>query len=123
MKNTGINESITKLLNLKLNAHKDKGLNKETCIKIYQDIFDTLVETMSEARVEISNESMNYLAQQYYDAVTITNNGVRYELDPNIFDQRAKLENVETKEIALLATMMKGTDFAVPMLIEIKKRS
>ena len=45
------------------------------------------------------------------------------ELDPNIFTQRAKLENIETKELALMAVMMSGTPFAIPFIHEVKRRS
>jgi hypothetical protein len=62
---------------------------------------------------------MNYLAQQYYDSIKINN---KHELDPNIFTQRAKLENIKTKEVALLAVMMRGTDFIIPLVQEIKRR-
>jgi hypothetical protein len=56
----------------------------------------------------------------YYDAVTINGN---QELDPNIFSQRASVKNVETKELAMLATIFSGTPFAVPFIHETKKRS
>jgi len=56
----------------------------------------------------------------YYDSVTINGN---QDLDPHIFTQRAKLSNIETKELALLATMMNGTPFAAPFIGEIKRRS
>ena len=45
------------------------------------------------------------------------------ELDPNIFTQRARLDSMETEELTLLAVMLSGTDFALPILEEIKKRS
>jgi len=63
---------------------------------------------------------MNYLAQQYYDGILINNT---HELDPNIFSERARLDNITTKEIALMAMMLNGTDFAVPLIMEVKKRS
>lgn len=96
-----------------------KDLNLLTCVEIYTTIFDTLVEVISESQVKIDNEAMNYLAQQYYDGVLI--NGTQ-ELDPEIFTQRAQVENIPTQELALLAVMLKGTDFAVPLILEIKKR-
>ena len=78
------------------------------------------MELFQTSGVELSNEGMNYLAQQYYDGILI--NGTQ-ELDPNIFDKRAKLEAMETKEIALLAVMLNGTDFAIPLIQEVKRRS
>jgi hypothetical protein len=125
MKEPRVHEAISKLLLQKLEKYQtgDVSLNLVTCTNIYQDIFDTLVDTLSEAKVEITNESMNYLAQQYYDAVTIKSGGTMYELDPNIFDKRAKIENIETRELTLLAVMMNGSDFAVPLIHEVKRRS
>jgi hypothetical protein len=45
------------------------------------------------------------------------------ELDPNIFTQRAKLENIETRELALMALTLNGTDFTIPIIQEVKRRS
>ena len=125
MKEPRLNDAITSLLVQKLQKYQDgnTSLNLVTCTQIYQDIFDTLVETLTEAKIELTNESMNYLAQQYYDAVSIKSNGNMYELDPNIFNQRAKLENIATRELTLIAVMMNGSDFAVPLIHEVKRRS
>lgn len=121
MKRQELHQTLAKLLGSKLEPLTKDGrdLNLVTCVEIYSTIFETLVECLTESNVNITNESMNYLAQQYYDAVLV--NGTQ-ELDPEIFTQRAKLESIETKELALLAVMMNGTDFAVPIIQEIKKR-
>lgn len=120
MKITQFNDVITKLLSEKLKQFNDKKLDLVVSLEIFQMIFSSLIEVFETANVGLTNEAMNYLAQQYYDAVLV--NG-REELDPNIFTQRAKLENIETKELALLAVMLNGTDFALPIIAEIKKRS
>lgn len=113
--------AIAKLLEQKLAAFSDeRDLDRTTCLKIYNKIFEVLVYVFTNSSVQITNESMNWLAQQYYDGVLINN---RYELDPDIFEKRGKLENIETKELALLATMLIGTDFALPIIAEIKHRS
>ena len=118
--NKGIHDAIALLLESNLKQYADeRTLDLSVCTKIYQTIFESLVQVFQGSNVEITNESMNYLAQQYYDSIKI--NG-RHELDPDIFSQRAKLENIETKEIALLATMMRGTDFFYPLVAEIKRR-
>lgn len=119
MKVSKFNEVITRLLTERLTVYKDKELNLVTCVEIYQTIFNVLVEVFETAGTGLSNEAMNYLAQQYYDAVSVNE---REELDPNIFTQRAKMENIETKELALLAVMLNHTDFAVPLIQEIKRR-
>ena len=123
MKLTNIHEAVSKLLGERLKKYSVKDsearLDLVTCVKIYQDIFDTFVEIFKEGDVKICNESMNYVAQCYYDGILINNT---HELDPNIFSQRAKIENIETKELALLAVLLNGTDFAIPLIHEVKRR-
>jgi hypothetical protein len=122
MKVSKFHDVIAKLLGERLKHFNksDRNLDLVACVEIFQTIFDSLVEVFEESNVKLTNESMNYLAQQYYDGVLI--NG-REELNPNIFTQRAKLEKIDTKECALLAVMLNGTDFAIPILQEIKKRA
>jgi len=118
MKN--IHEPVSKLLSRRLDKYKTKNLNDETCSLIFQDIFDCFVDLFTESKIQISNESMNLLSQMYYDSIVINSN---QELNPNIFEKRANVKNVETKELAMLATMLNGTPFAEHMLHEIKRRS
>lgn len=118
MKN--IHESISKLLIKKLDKYKSQNLNKETCIKIYQDMFNVVVDLFQESKLEISNEAVNLICQLYYDAITINNN---QELDPNIFSQKASVKNIETKELAMLASFFTNTPFAEPIIFEIKRRT
>jgi len=122
MKERSVHNAISGLLAQKLKKFSDesKALNVLTCTQIYTEIFECISEIIKETEMPLCNESVNYIAQQYYDAVLINGN---QELNPNIFTQRAKLENIQTKEIALLAMMFKGTDFSFPLLAEIKKRS
>lgn len=119
-KHGDFNEAISKLLVERIAKYKNKSLNKETCISIYGTIFESLQEVFEASEVKISNESLNWIAQQYYDSVAI--NGAQ-ELDPNIFTKRALLENVETKELALLAVMLKNTPYATPVVAMVKRRS
>lgn len=111
--------TFSKLLESKLSLG-DRMLNRTTCLEIYSSIFETLSELFKNTSMPLSNESANYVAQQYYDSVLINNT---HELDPNIFTQRAKLENIETKELALLTMLFEGTDFRIPVMLEIKRRS
>jgi hypothetical protein len=117
-----IHKTISKLLEerLKYLITEERNLNLAACIEIYTTIFNTLVELITEAGIPITNDGMNFLAQQYYDGVRVNGN---QELDPSVFTQRIKLENIETKELALLAIILSGTDFVIPILAEIKKRS
>jgi hypothetical protein len=120
MNKFGINEALEKLITSRLKAFNEKSLDLVTCTEIYQAIFDTLVEVFESSNVQLSNESVNWLAQEYYDCVSINETQT---LNPHIFSQRAKLEMIPTKEIALLATFMNGTDFTIPLIKEIKRRS
>jgi hypothetical protein len=120
MKPQEFHTSISQLLGVRLKPVSGKDLNLATCVEIYTMIFDTMVEVITGAELDVSNEAVNYLAQQYYDGVLINGN---QELDPDIFTQRAKLEEISTEELALLLTMLTGTDFAMPVFQEIKRRS
>lgn len=121
MKVSQFNEAVSRLLVERLKSFKRETLDLVTCTSIYQTIFATLAEVFEMSKVGITNESMNYLAQSYYDCVSV--NSTAQGLDPNIFTQRAKVENIETRELALLAVMLNGTDFALPLIAEIKRRS
>jgi hypothetical protein len=120
MKTQKLHETISQLLVERLSKRKGENLNSTVCSEIYQDIFFSLSEIVKEASIPLTNESVNFIAQMYYDAVTI--NGGQ-ELDPNIFTQRANLLNIETKEVALMAMMFNHTPFAVPFISEVKRRS
>lgn len=122
MKAQEVHQTISKLLEAKLQPLISEGrdLNLLTCVEFYTTIFETLVEVIQAAQLPLDNEAVNYLSQQYYDGIQINGN---QELDPNIFTQRAQVENIPTKELALMAVILNGTDFALPILAEIKKRS
>jgi hypothetical protein len=114
--------AIAQLLNEKLKplVSVEKQLNLVTCVEIYTTIFDTMVEVITQADIPLTNESANYLAQSYYDGILINGN---QELDPDIFTHRARLSSIATEELTMLAVMLSGTDFAVPIIAEVKKRS
>lgn len=116
-------ESIAKLLSVKLEKYSGKSLTKESCQEIYVTIFETLVELFTQVKAPIDNEAVNYVAQQYYDGIQIKHKDTLHELDPNVFEKRAKLEEIPTKELAFLTMLLDGTDFRFPILEEIKKRS
>jgi len=124
LKPAQFHQVFSQLLGQKLKRFEPKGdekldLNLVTCVEIYTEIFNTCVEVITGAEMEVTNEGMNYLAQCYYDGILI--NGIQ-ELDPDIFTQRAKVENMDTEELTLLAVLLSGTDFALDVLQEIKKR-
>ena len=107
--------SFSRLLEQNLKKFCDgRDLDKETCIKIYQVIYETVIEVLEGSSVLISNEAVNYVAQSYYDGVVINQH---QELDPNVFDKRAKLDNVNTKDLVVLAVLLSGTEF----VLDVKK--
>jgi len=114
------NDVISKLLVERLNVYKNKPLTHAACLEIYQTIFNVISDVFQKTEIGITNEMMNYVAQCYYDCIQINQT---QELDPNIFTQRAKLENINTDGLAFLATLLKGTDMFWPILAELKKRS
>lgn len=97
-----------------------KPLNDATCLQFYTIIFDELVEILQTAGIKLCNEGANYIAQQYYDGILINQT---QELNPNIFNKRASLDNIPTKELVLMAMMLKTTDFVWPVIEAIKKRN
>jgi hypothetical protein len=115
-----IHDALSKLLSKKLEKHLQSKLDKESCISIYQDIFDTVVGVFQESGVEISNEAVNLVSQMYYDSVKINSS---QELDPSIFTQRAKTDLVTTKELAMLSTLFNGTPFGDIFIHAVKRRS
>lgn len=120
MKKSSVHESITNLLTERLQRRIDQKFDKTVCMEIYGDIFFTLTEIVKQAGTPLNNESVNLLAQMYYDSVTINGN---QELDPTIFSQRAKLENIPTEQLALMATMMNGTLFGDIFISAVKRRA
>ena len=128
-KSSKFNEVMSALLADRLRYFSDaqKKLDLPTCVEMYQVIFNTLVDVINTTKTKTSgfnltNESVNYIAQLYYDGIVI-NEKTSQRLDPNIFSQRAKLENIETKELTLLAMLLNHTEFVVPIITEIKRRS
>lgn len=113
-------ESFSKLLEARLMNDFGAQSLKNKALQIYVTIFETLTELFREAQIPLGNESANYIAQQYYDGILINDN---QPLDPNIFSERAKLENIPTKELAFISMLLQGTDFRLPVVAEIKKRS
>lgn len=118
-----VHETLSRLLTDRLSRHVSQKISREICIEIYQDIFYTLSEVIKESGTPLSNESVNLLSQFYYDAVDLQTASGPLGLDPDIFTQRAKLENIPTKELALLGTMMSGTPFGDVFIGAVKRRS
>jgi len=123
MKENKLHQAISKLLTDRLAKNNGKRLNRETCTEIYQDIFFSITELFKESSTPLGNEAANLLAQMYYDCVTLQTSSGNSELDPSIFEKRASTDNVPTKELALLATMMNGTPFAPVFISAVKRRS
>lgn len=119
-----LSEAIDRALNARLKQFTSSTATRATCLQIYNEIFQCLVEVFEmfsdRSSVELTNEALNFLAQMYYDSIVINQN---QELDPNIFTQRASVKNLETKELALLGLMFSGTELAIPFVQEVRHRS
>jgi hypothetical protein len=115
-------DTISPLLELKLKRFSDgkqTKLDRATCLEIYNEVFNVFVGVITPTNIPLTNESMNYIAQQYYDGILI--NG-RQELDPEIFTERASLDKIPTPELKLVAMMLRGTDFLIPVVKALKGR-
>ena len=116
--------AFEQLMKSKLAAFQNKSLDRANCVAIYQALFEALTGLFGNVKAPIGNEGANYIAQQYYDGIVLTGTDEHvHELDPNIFNQRASLDNIPTKELAFMAMLLDGTDYRLPVLAEIKRRS
>jgi len=114
------NDVFSVLLAERLSMFLDgRSLNKATCNEIYVVIFNCLTDILQQSNVKLDNESANYVAQCYYGSLKI--NG-KEELDPNIFEKKAKLENIPSKELALMAMLLSGTNFGDDIIRFVKRR-
>ena len=118
--NTKFHDTIVAMLAERLDILRGKDLNRMTCMEFYHVIFNNLQDIFTKSEVQLSNESLNWIAQGYYDSILI--NG-REQLNPSIFTQRAKFENIPTKELILLAGLLRGSELVYEVVGEIKRRS
>lgn len=103
-----------------INMFKGKSLSEVKHIEVYTGIYNCVLEVFQTSKVNnLSNEFMNFVAQQFYDEVVINE---KETLDPNIFTQRAKLENITTHEVQFLAMFYKGTHLFPMIVAEAKRR-
>lgn len=116
-------ETLTKLINGRLQRKLNGKLDRSTCMEIYNDIFFSITEVLKESQAPLQNESANLLSQMYYDCVILQTSAGPMGLDPTIFDKRASMENIPTKELALLASMVSGSPFAIAIISEVKRRT
>ena len=102
-----------------LNRKSDKALHLE----VYMVIFNVLGDMFNQANMKLSDEGVNFLAQLYYDSISL-NGDEREGMDPNIFTQRARLDNIRTEELILYANLFKDVPAYLGLFMaEIKRRS
>lgn len=102
------------------NIFKGKSIAQVNHTEVYQAIYNSVVEVFQTSKVNnLSNEFMNYVAQQFYDEVVFND---KTTLDPNIFTQRAKLSEMVTSEVQFLAMFYKGTHLFPLVIAEAKRR-
>lgn len=113
-KKVTFHESFSELLkNNLLYTFKEKSITKDVCLGIYQEIFSLVTQTLMEGKIELSNEGANYVAQLYYESIRINNT---CELDPSIFTQEAKVENLSKKDCLIIFALLRHSPL-LPMEI------
>ena len=103
----------------KITMDQNRKLDASTCRSIFVTIYEVVHQISKEGELYLSNEGLNYVAQQFYDGLLINGN---QELDPNIFDKRAKLENISSKDLVSVLALFGGTDFRFDVIQELKGR-
>ena len=117
------NEAITRLLEQNLTKYVGKDLDHALSLQMYTTIFDTLVGVFNQSNVGLSNEAVNFIAQSYYDCVSL-NASSDLGPDPTIFTKRADLKEISTAELGFVMTLFKDEPLlAAPVIKEIKGRS
>jgi hypothetical protein len=117
------NHVFSALLAERLAMFLDGGrLDRAKCIEIYTVIFNVLQDIIVRTNVRLDDESLNYIAQQYYLSLLLNPGKGNYELDDTIFDKMASLKNIDTKKLLLVGTLLKGTGFLADVVAEIKHR-
>jgi hypothetical protein len=106
-------------LRLILGKYRDDRLNDSTCSLIYQDIYQQLLEVLKGSSLNVHQDTVNWLSQQYYDGIKINGNS---SLNPNIFTKRPNLTDLPTKDLVVLLAMTQKTGFARDVAEELKKR-
>lgn len=117
--------AMMQLIDSRLLTFKDRILDSSTCIEIYTTIFSTIAEVFENSQVQVENETVNWIAQTFYNVIEIgTPGGGMAKLDPNIFDKKAKLENIKTPDVALLYIMFRDQPWLIADVVkEIRKRN
>jgi len=119
MTKNDFNKTIIKILEQDLRSFKGSSVNREVSLQIYNIIFNIISNIFQKSNIIVSNVTINYISQQYYYCIRINNN---QELDPNIFTMLAKVENITTKELGMLACMFSNSDLVYPIIHELRKR-
>lgn len=110
---------------LKKYSNSNTSLNKETCTLIYQDIFLTIQEiilTIPTLEKGITDVGINYVAQSVYDMIQLNGPNGDYLIE-DIFDRRAKVEDISTQELKLCLLFLIETPFQKEIITEIKRRN
>lgn len=117
------NQSFIKLMNSKLEKYHTKKINQSLSKSVYQDVYNVLTEILSLAagsKYSLSHESLSYFTQLYYDCI-ISSDGQK--LDTNTIGKLANLSKIDNKELDFYSFAFYGTDLAIHVNHEIKRRS
>lgn len=107
-------------LQLVLGRYKGQSLTRDTAMRMYQDICNEVIEIVKACSLPINNDSVNWLAQAYYDGIRL---GGGHRLPEDIFTQRPTLKDLPTKDIVTLMAMVRQTGFFVELAEEMRARS
>lgn len=111
--------SIMQMINERIQAFVRKDLTAALHYEIYETIFNVVKEVMLNANAGVTNEFINFVAQHVYDNISLGGNN---RLDPNIFSQRATVENLTKGEILLALPLMLTETSAANLIRAVKGR-
>jgi GrpB-like predicted nucleotidyltransferase (UPF0157 family) len=108
------------VLNERLQVFKHRKCDRQTMMELYGTIFNSIADIFLQSKVKMSNETMNFVAQCYYEDVEI--NG-RNEIDKMIYTQKAKIESVPNHELVILTKLWKDHVYAKIFVQALKSRN
>lgn len=111
--------SILTIINDRLQVLLKRDINSALFLEAYQIIFGAVSEVMQTANAGVSNDFVNFVSQHIYDCISI---GGDQRMDPNIFTQRARIEDLSTGEILLAIPLMLSDVAAADLIRAVKGR-
>lgn len=115
------NEIFSGILSTKLKSFSGQPISRSTSLEIYQVAFNLLADLLTECEIQIRNDAINYIAQLYYDCISINGSD---ELDENIFTKRVTVQDLKTEELSFIIELLHTEPVLVgDCLRELRRRS